>query len=538
MKGIVVCEGPRAAEEGARVMEAGGNAFDAAIATSFVQMVILPFSCGVGGMVSAHLYSAARRDHWIIDGCLRAGSQVSEEMWAADCKGEAAVSGASIFEDSRSTMGYTSVCTPGAVAALAECHKRYSSMPWSELLEPAIRIAREGFPLTRSNRDLLVTPGAACQPSGVERVSATRDSARIYLRPDGSVPEEGSTIRNPDYADTLTQLAKEGPEDFYQGALADVIAADLQKNGSFVTRQDLSEYQISSYRPYKTSYHGYDVYTNGPPGAGPLLIEALNVLDGLDLGKGEHGGADYLKSLAPTLQLVNQDRRDFLGDPEVIGAALSETLTSKQRAKELQRAVLSGAVGTQAPPPEGPDTTHLVAVDTQGHVASITHSNGDYSGVVSPGMGFQYNNGMNRFDPRPGRASSFAPRKARLHLMMPSIAFQHGAPAVAFGAPGGNAILSAMTQSFTNVVDFGMNATEAVSAPRIHAEESTVWCESRIRADAVTALREAGHKIIQDPNSHGWLFARAQLVTIAPDGKLDGGSDPRRSDSGVAVARG
>jgi len=537
MNGIVVCEGPRAAEDGARVMEAGGNAFDAAIATSFVQMVILPFSCGVGGMVSAHLYSATG-DHSIIDGCLRAGSKVTADMWAADCKGEADFSGASLFEDYRSTMGYTSICTPGTVAGLAECHKRYGSMPWSELLQPAIRIAKEGFPLTRSNRDLLLTPAAACQPAGVERVSATRKSARIYLRPDGSVPDEGTIIRNPDYADTLTQLADKGPGDFYQGALAAAIATDLQKNNSFVTRRDLSDYRSNSYRPYKTSYHGYDVYTNGPPGAGPLLIEALNVLDGLGLGASAHGGVDYLKFLAPTLQLVNQDRRDFLGDPEVIGTASIETLTSKRRAEELRRAVLSGAVGGKAPPHEGPDTTHLVAVDARGNMASITHSNGDYSGVVTPGMGFQYNNGMNRFDPRPGRASSLAPRKARLHLMMPSIAFRDGAPALAFGAPGGNAILAAMVQSFTNVVDFGMTATEAVSAPRIHAEESTVWCESRTRAHVATALRDAGHNVIRDPNSHGWFFARAQLVTIAPDGKLDGGSDPRRSDSGVSVARG
>ena len=538
MKGIVVCPGPRAAEEGARVMEAGGNAFDAAITTAFVQMVILPFSCGVGGMVSAHLYSPADGSHSIIDGCLRAGSKVTEDMWAADCKGEAEFNGASLFEDYRSTIGYTSICTPGTVAGLAKVHERYGSMPWSELLQPAIQIAKEGFPVARSTRDSLLTPAAAYQPSGVERISATRDSARIYLGPDHSVPDEGETIRNLDYANTLTQLAQKGAQDFYQGDLADAIAADLEKNDSFVTKLDLSEYRIKSYSPNKTSYHGYDVYTNGPPGAGPLLIEVLNVLHELDLGSMEHGGIDYLKLLACTLQLANQDRRDFLGDPEVIGTSPIEILMSRQRADELRHAVLKGTVGGKAPPLEGHDTTHLVAVDADGNVASVTHSNGDYSGVVTPGMGFIYNNGMNRFDPRPGRASSLAPRKARLHLMMPSIAFRDDAPALAFGAPGGNAILAALVQIFTNVVDFGMTATEAISAPRIHAEESTVWCEARIRSDVVTALEEAGHTVIQDPNSHGTHFARAQLVRIGPDGKLDGGSDPRLGGSGVAEARG
>ncbi len=359
----------------------------------------------------------------------------------------------------------------------------------------------------------------------------------MYLRPDGSVPEESETIRNPDYANTLTRLAHKGAQDFYRGGLADAIVADLEKNGSFVTRRDLSEYRINSYPPNKTSYHGYDVYTNGPPGGGPLLIEVLNVLHELDLGSMEHGGIDYLRLLASTLQLANQDRRDFLGDPEVIGTSPIEILMSKQRADELRSAVLKGAVGGKAAPLEGPDTTHLVAVDTDGNVASITHSNGEYSGVVTPGMGFMYNNGMNRFDPRPGRASSLAPGKARLHLMMPSIAFRDDAPAVAFGAPGGNAILAALVQTFTNVVDFGMNATEAVSASRIHTEESTVWCEARIRSDVVTGLREAGHTVIQDPNSYGRFLARVQLVTIGPDGNLDGGSDPR-ADSGVAKPRG
>ncbi len=536
MKGIVVCVDPRAAEEGAKVMEAGGNAFDAAIATAFVQMVVLPFSCGVGGMVSSHLYRPSDGDHVIVDGCMRAGSKVTPDMWAADSKGEADFNGASLFEDQRSAIGYTSICTPGTVAGLGEVHAQYCSMAWSELLQPAIRMAREGYPVTKSFRDSLSSPGGEYQPSGVERISATADCARIFLRRDGSIPDEGEAIKNPDYVDTLEQLAAKGPDDLYHGELAATIVSDLEANGSFVTRSDLSEYRTSSYSPYQTTYQGYDVYTIGPPGGGPLLIEALNVLDGLDLGALEHGGVEYLKYLAPTLQLVNQDRRDFLGDPEVIGTGPIETLTSKRRAKELRGAVMSGAVGGEAPPHESLDTTHLVAVDAEGNVASITHSNGDYSGVVTPGLGFIYNNGMNRFDPQPGRASSLAPRKARLHLMMPSMAFKNGVPAMAFGAPGGNAILAALTQTFTNVLDFGMTATEAVSAPRIHAEGSTVWCEARTRSDVVAALREAGHTVVQDPNSHGRSFARAQLVIIGPDGSHDGGSDPR-SGSGVAVAR-
>ena len=146
MPGIVVCVHPRAAEAGAQVLEAGGNAFDAAVATAFVQMIVIPFSCGVGGMVSAHVLSRDHETHTIVDGCLRAGSRVTPDMWEADYRGEGEFNGESLFEDFRSTMGYTAICTPGAVAALGEVHRRFCTMPWRDLLLPAIRIARQGFP--------------------------------------------------------------------------------------------------------------------------------------------------------------------------------------------------------------------------------------------------------------------------------------------------------------------------------------------------------------------------------------------------------
>ena len=210
-------------------------------------------------------------------------------------------------------------------------------------------------------------------------------------------------------------------------------------------------------------------------------------------------------------------------------------LVSRQRADALRELVRAGVAGAQVPPAEDADTTHLTVVDGDGNVASITHTLGNHSGVVTPGLGFVYNNGMNRFDPQPGRASSFAPGKARLHLMMPAIAFRNGEPAVAFGAPGGNTILGGMVQSFTNVVDFGMSALEAVMAPRVYAEGSTVWAESGVRADVLETQAAKGNEVIRYPGS----FARrplVQLVTIGADGRLDAASDPR-GEYGLAWAR-
>ncbi len=535
MRGVVVCVHPTAAEEGAKVLEAGGNAFDAAIATAFVQMIVLPFSCGVGGMVSANLW-AAGKEHAIVDGYMRAGGLVSEDMWAQDHLGEADVTGSSVFADHRSTMGYTSICTPGAVAGFAAVHERFATMPWAELLQPAIGVARQGYVVSpdmaarmRMQKNVGQGPGFA------DRIAYSESCRRIYLQDDGTPLEAEAVLKNPDYADTLERLANNGPREFYEGELARQIAADMQANGGFVTYDDLRQMRAKVYAPEKGKYGEYEVFSDGAPGGGPLLIEALNTLDGLGLGAMEHSGVDYAGTLAAVFQLVNEDRRTYLGDPEVIGAGPGEVLVSRRRAAVLRQMVRDGVVGAKPPPAEEVDTTHLTVVDKDGNVASITHTLGNQSGVVTPGLGFVYNNGMNRFDPQPGRASSFAPGKARLHLMMPAIAFKDGAPAVAFGAPGGNTILGGMVQAFTNVVDFGMKAAEAVLAPRVYGEGETVWAEAGVRSDVLEVLAAKGQKTVRYASA---LAPRplVQLVVIGANGQLDAASDPR-GEYGLAWAR-
>ena len=535
-KGVVACVHPHAAEQGAMVLEAGGTAFDAAIVTAFTQMIVLPFSCGLGGMMSANLYSADKREHVIVDGYMRAGSLVSEDMWAQDHLGEADISGSSVFVDHRSTMGHSSVCTPGAVAGFAEMHQRFASMPWSELLQPAISTARKGFTVSSDMAARMrERRNEGKEPDFYTRIAATDACAAIFFKEDGTPLDEGEVLQNLDYADTLERVAIKGPREFYEGDLAHEVAGDIQANGGFVTQDDMRAMQAKTYAPKKGNYGDYEVFSIGSPGGGPLLIEVLNTLDGLNLGSMEHNGIDYASILASTLQLVNEDRRTYLGDPEVISEGPGEVLISRQRADTLRQLVREGAVGAKPPPAEATDTTHLTVVDAAGNVASITHTLGSHSGAVTPGLGFIYNNGMNRFDPQPGRASSFAPRKARLHLMMPVIACKDGVPAVAFGAPGGNTILGGMAQVFSNVVDFGMPAAEAVLAPRLYAEGSIVWAEGGVRSDVLEALAAKGHDIVRYPSP----FSRrplVQLVVIGADGQLDASSDPR-GDYGLAWAR-
>lgn len=536
MKGIVVCVDPQAAEAGIEVLEAGGNAFDAALATAFVQTVVLPFSCGVGGFLSANLLATNVGEHVIIDGCLRAGSLVTADMWAEDALGESDFSGASVFADFRSALGYTSICTPGTVAALGEIHRLFCSMPWTDLLQPAIERARVGYPITPELVATITRPvNDPHQPDGYTRLCATKACETIFLKENGDFWREGEILQNPDYADALAQLATAGAADFYTGDLGNTIGQDLEKNGAFVTCGDLRDYRPTVYVPRSTTYGNLKVFTNDSPGGGPLLLEVLNVLNGLELGRLEHNGVDYLRFLGATLQLVNQDRRDYLGDPDVIGKEPGEVLLSLERAGHLRQTVLNGIVGGRVPPSEEPDTTHLTVIDGEGNIACITHSLGAYSGVVTPGLGFVYNNGMNRFDPRPGRASSLAPRKTRLHLMMPAIVCRGNQPMMAIGAPGGNVILSACVQAFLNVLEFGMSAVEAVSAPRIHAEGSTIWHEARVRQRVSDGLASHGHTAVRDPASMSPRMARVQMALMGPNGEWEGGSDPR-AGSAVMVA--
>ena len=535
MSGIVVCVDPRAADEGAKVLEAGGNAFDAAIATAFVQMVVSPFACGVGGMVSAHLWRGETHQMFVVDGLLRAGSLVTDDMWAADYKGESEFMGGSLFEDQRSDIGYRSICAPGAVAALSDVHRHLASMPWRDLLQPAIGLARRGFLFMPVTPSTLVDDPGPHEADPMARVKATTECARLFYRDPGTVPADGEMFRNPDYADTLQRLADHGAQDFYSGDLADAIATDLERNGAFVTRDDLSEYRTTTYSPDLAVYRGHHVRTNLSPGGGPLLLQAFRVWEGLDIADLAHSSADHLAYIASTLQLINEERHSFLGDLAHIGHQVPRRMKSDERVTRLREAVQNGVVGGEMPPSESPDTTHVTVVDGKGDVACITHSNGAYSGVVTPGLGFVYNNGMNRFDPRPGRPSSLAPRKTRVHMMTPTMLFKEGKPAIVIGAPGGNAIVSALLQSISNVVDFGMGPQEAVSATRLHAEGSTIWCEARVRSDVVAALEERGFTVVQRPRSLAGGIALAQLVVIDSDGGLEGASDPRGNGGVVDV---
>ncbi|MFT5172841.1 MAG: gamma-glutamyltranspeptidase/glutathione hydrolase [Gammaproteobacteria bacterium] len=533
MKGIVVCPQPRAADVGAQILSAGGNAFDAALATAFAQMVVDPFMCGLGGMGSFQFFHAQSGENGMIDFHARAGSLVTADMWAADAKGRTEISGYTLFDDFRSELGYTAILTPGTVAGFGEVHERFCTLPLDALVAPAARLARDGSPIGCFAHDFLSRPMMPGVPGGLQRVSATEECKRIHLHPQGRIYNVGETHRNPDMARTFERIAAQGAGDFYRGELAAHICRDLAANGSFVTADDLATYKTRVGDPVKGTYRDFEVSSNPPPGSGVTLIQMLQILEHFDLAAMGHGSAAHLDVVARAMAAAHADRNRYLADPEFSEVPVG-MLASKERAAHWAEKIKAGEFlgdGKQEP---HSCTTHISICDELGNAVSCTHTLGTGAGVVTPGLGFVYNNSMKLFDPYPGSSNSIEAGKARTTGMVPTMLFRDGKPAIVVGAPGGSVIISAVLQSILNIVDFAMSPLEAVTVPRIHCEGGAIHAEARIQESVCRQLASMGHEVKQSAISLDPLMSRAHVVQISPDGSWRGGADPR-GGGGMAI---
>jgi gamma-glutamyltranspeptidase/glutathione hydrolase len=532
MKGIVVCPQPRAADVGAEVLRRGGTAFDAALATAFCQMVQDPFMCGLGGMGTLQYLRPATGEHGMIDFHTRAGSKVAPGMWAAESKGRSEISGYALFEDFRAELGYGAIMTPGTVAGFARFHERFCTWDWADLLAPAIRMAREGVQVTSFLHDFLTRKPMPGLPTGKQRVTTTRACAALYLDASGAFHDIGATIRHTGMADTFERLARAGAQDFYAGAIAARIAEDFERNGAFVTAEDLAAYRVREGAPVIGTYRGYTIASNPPPGSGAVLIAMLNILEEFDLGD-RPGSVRHLDLVARAMAAAHEDRERELGDPEFVPVPVEE-MVSRSRAAAWAARIREGWLpgGRTGAPPSC--TTHLSVWDAAGNAVSVTHTLGTGSGVVTEGLGFNWNNAMKLFDMRPGRPNSIAPGKARTTGMVPTIVRKDGDPFLILGAPGGSVIISAVLTTIVNVIDFGMSAVEAVSFPRIHCEGGPVFCEARVPGDVVEGLLALGHEVRQSAISYDPTMSRAHAILLQ-GGRVTGGADPR-GGGGVAIA--
>lgn len=526
MKSMIVAPQPIAVEEGAKVLAAGGNAIDAAVACALVQGIVSPQMCGIGGYLILTMHRAAGTPESAIglDAPALAGSKVTPDMWV-DAFIRPNPDGWGYFLKGKvNDIGYTSICTPGTVKGLAAMLSRWGTWPWERVIEPAIRIAEEGFMV-----DSHLAAGwqakraypEAC--SLLDRVESNAEARRIYLKADGSPYTAGETLRNPDYGRTLRTLAERGPEDFYHGELADRIGEDLAANGSFVTRDDLAEYAIRDVSPVVSTFRDYTVVSSPPPHGGPTLLAILNILEEYDLAALAHNSPEYIYLASMAMKAAFADRNRYLGDMEFVDVPL-DWMISKERAKEWRQHIDAGKPIRVSFAGEPPDTTHVSVVDRWGNCVSLTHSLGSSSGVITPGLGFMYNDSMVNFHPLPGHPNSILPRKSRTTGMTPTIIYRGNKPVMVIGAPGATRIITSITQVVLNVLVHGMDIERAVLAPRFDCQGDLIKCQARIPEYVCAQVRER-HPITRLPQSHGGL-ALVHAITIDPDsGALAGGAD-------------
>ncbi len=522
---IIVCPQPQAAEIGLDVLRQGGNAVDAAVTAAFVQGVIDPQMCGIGGC-GVMLVHMAKGGDALLEFYATAGSKVREDQWERLLIREAADRYGYVLEGWVNDVGYQSVGVPGTVAGLYEALTRFGTISWERAIEPAIPIARDGFPVSGFVHGFWTTDYGPDQVPSAERIQVTPAAKAIYTH-EGRLYALGERMVQADLARTLERRAAEGPAVFYKGAIADAVAADFAANGGFITKEDLEKYQVTVTEPIRGTYRGLQVAAAGPPAGGLTLLQMLNFLEGSDIAGHGWPSAEAARLLVEAMAWAVADRELHVADPRFVEVPTGALTDKQYAAKAREVALAASRVHDRA------DTTHVSVVDDAGNAVALTHTLGSSSGVVTPGLGFGYNDYMNCFDPRPGRPNSIRPGKTRVTMMTPAMVFDRGRLRVCVGAPGGTKIVTAVLQVLVNVLDHEMSPVEAVSAPRVDFQGDVVQAEGRIPAAVCGALEGAGYRVNRRTLNYDPYFARPQLVVIERDGYAHGASDPRK-DGGAA----
>ena len=534
--GMVVSQEALASAVGARILERGGNAVDAAVAVGFALAVTLPQAgnLGGGGFMLVHL---AEGDTTVaIDYREVAPRAAHRDLFIGE---DGAV-------DTRlARFSHRAAGVPGTVAGLTHALEHYGSLPLGEVLAPAIALAEKGIEVSR--------PLAFSLARARDRLRRFPAAAGYFLRPDGSALQVGDRLRQPDLARTLRRIAADGRAAFYEGGVAELIVAEMAAHQGLISAADLADYRVVEREPVWGDYRGYRIAAMPPPSSGGVhLVQMLNILEGWELSGLGHNSAAYLHRLIEVMRRAYADRSRYLGDPDFVAVPVAE-LTAKSYAArlrksiDLQRATPSSAVAPGLDiPAESPQTTHFSVWDSEGNVVSNTYTlNFSYgSGIAVAGAGFLLNNEMDDFSAQPGvpnaygllggEANAIAPRKRPLSSMTPAILFRDGKPVLATGSPGGPVIITAVLQTLLNVIDFEMNVAEASARPRIHHQwqPDEVYHESGISPDTLALLRGMGHHLVPSPR----VLGRTQ--SIASDGALYYGANDTRWPGGAAVAPG
>ena len=533
-KGVVVAPQPEAAEAGLDILNAGGNAVDAAIAVAFVQGVVDPLMCGIAGFGSMAIYDPISGTHEYIDFHAPAPGVATNDMWADLIEGEARDGFGFTLKGRVNDIGYQSICVPASLRGYATAHARHGKLPWADLLNHAISWARKGWVVRPHVDEFWSDPGTMGRVANTERLKHTPGARALYCRDDGSPKQTGDLVKNPDLAGTLSVIAEKGADAFYTGEIARAILADMQLNCGLISATDLAGYAATINYPLISKYREFTITTNKPPGGGLMLSQMLNILEHFDLKTIGHNSVEYVRIVCEAMKYATIDKDYGIGDPAFVDVPSNQIL-SKDYSAELAERIKRGEkadVSRFDPSAQCKDTTQISIVDKNGCCVSMTHSLGMPSGVVTEGLGFMYNGCMGVFDPRPGQVGSIAPGKSRFSSIVPSIVFRGDDPYVVIGAPGATQIAMGVLQAVINVLDFDCTMSEAVSLPRFSATSNAIDVTNRIPHYITSQLEELGYEVIRSPRSFGIAWVHGVRIT---DKGLEGGADP--GTDGVALTQ-
>jgi gamma-glutamyltranspeptidase/glutathione hydrolase len=522
-----------AADAGVEILKAGGNAVDAAVATGFALAVVHPVAgnIGGGGFMLVHLKDGKST---FIDYREKAPAAASETMYQ-DAQGN-------VIKDA-SIIGYKAIGVPGSVAGMVYAEKKYGKLTLKQVMAPAIRLATDGFVLSEQEAGELHDSDLARFPV----------SKRIFQR-DGNYYKTGETFKQPELARTLTRIAGD-PDDFYHGEMAKQIAAAVQKGGGLITAKDLADYEVKEREPLVGTYHDYTIVTAPPPSAGGIImLEALNILEGYNLGRlGDRTPAE-MHLVLEAYRRAFMDRGEYLGDPDFYHVPADQLIDKKYaaawrasiRADEATASKDLKRPGGFLPPPpqavraaaEKPETTHYSVLDADGNAVAVTTTlNGGFGSYVTvDGLGFLLNDEMDDFASKQGvpnmfgliqgPANAIAPGKRPLSSMTPTIVLEDNKVRMVLGSPGGSRIPTTVANIFLSAADEGLNIQDAVDAPRFHNQylPDQVYLEPGFPPATIEGLRSLGYKL----NIRDGHWSDGECILVDPKtGEIEGGQDHR-----------
>lgn len=532
--GMVVTSHYLASTIGTDILKEGGNAVDAAVASALALAVVYPVAGNIGGG-GFLVYHGGDGEVTAFNFREKAPLAATETMYLGP-DGE--------IRANSNHDGPLAVGVPGTVAGLWLAHQRLGRLPWHELVEPAVRLAEDGFPSTWAMQGFLRRLAQEDDPTA----AATRSA---FLKDGKEIFEPGEIWKQPDLAKTLNRIRDDGKDGFYRGETPRLVADFMRRHGGLITEADFAAYEAEEQMPVHGTYRGYDIWSMSPPSSGGVaVITMLNILEGFDLKEIGHNSALYLHLLTEAMRRAYADRAEHLGDPLFNPDMPVDRLLSKEHAAELRSSIDwftasesdSSAFSSAYLPVESEETTHFSVVDSDGNTVSLTYTleYGYGSGLVADGTGFLLNNEMGDFNPVPGRTTRSGligtdpnlvrPGKRMLSSMTPTIVALNGKPFLAIGSPGGRTIINTVLQVILNVIDHGMDVAEAVEAPRIHHQ----WLPDRTRLeqwglspDTIRLYRLMGHET--------WTYSvqgSAHGILIDPsDGIRYGAADSRAFDA-------